>query len=63
LRNTPPDRFDLLTVLIAFAPVLARTLWSLCKPVTQVNLKRAGVLEIIYAMIFLGCLVLGFRAL
>ncbi len=49
-----------LFVLVAFAPVLARTLVSLFKPVTQVNLKRAGFLEIGYSIIFLVCLALSF---
>lgn len=49
-----------LFVLLAFAPVLARTLWSLFKPVTQVNLRRAGLMEIGYSIIFLVCLALSF---
>lgn len=52
-----------LFAFIAFAPVLARTLWSLFKPVTQVNLKRAGILEIIYSLIFLIFVALNFRVL
>jgi hypothetical protein len=51
-----------LFVLIAFAPVLARTFRSLFKPVTQVNLKRAGILEIIYSLLFLILIALGFRS-
>jgi hypothetical protein len=50
-----------LFALIAFAPVLARTFWSLIKPTTQVNLKRAGVLEIVYSLVFLFGVALGFR--
>ncbi len=49
-----------LFALIAFAPVLARTLWGLLKPATQVNLRRAGFLEIGYSIIFLVCLALSF---
>src|SRR6185436_17494989 len=52
-----------LFALIAFTPVLARTLWGLFKPATKVNLKRAGILEIIYSLIFLFFVVLNFRAL
>jgi len=52
-----------LFALIAFTPVLARTLWSLFKPATQVNLKRAGILEIIYSLIFLLFVALNFRLL
>jgi hypothetical protein len=51
-----------LFAVIAFAPVLARTAWSLFKPVTQVNLRRAGFLEIGYSIIFLVCLTLSFNA-
>ncbi|MBI1765857.1 MAG: YwiC-like family protein [Acidobacteria bacterium] len=51
-----------LFVLVAFAPVLARSLWSLFKPVTQVNLRRAGFMEIGYSIIFLVCLALSFSA-
>jgi hypothetical protein len=50
-----------LFALIAFGPVLGRTFWSLFKPVTQVNLKRAGILEIAYSLVFLCCLALSFR--
>lgn len=42
-----------LFLLIAFAPVLARTAWSLLKPSKQLNLKRIGIAEIIYSLIFL----------
>jgi hypothetical protein len=47
---------------IAFAPVLIRTFWGLFKPKTQVNLTRAGILEIAYSLVFLVCATLGFRA-
>lgn len=50
-----------LFVAIAFAPVLARSAWSLFKPATQVNFRRAGFLEIGYSLIFLTCLALSFR--
>jgi len=42
-----------LFLLIAFAPVLARTAWSLLKPSNQLNLKQIGIAEIIYSLIFL----------
>ena len=42
-----------LFLLIAFAPVLARTAWSLFKPSNQLNLKQIGIAEIIYSLIFL----------
>jgi hypothetical protein len=51
-----------LFALVAFAPVLIRTFWSLFKPKTQVNLTRAGILEIVYSLVFLICVTLGFRA-
>lgn len=48
--------------VIAFAPILARAFWSLFKPAGQVNLKRAGILEIVYAVVFLILVALSFRA-
>lgn len=50
-----------LFLLIAFAPVLARTAWSLFKPSSQLNLKRIGIAEIIYSLIFLIFTVVTFR--
>lgn len=49
--------------VIAFAPVLARAFWSLVKPTNQVNLKRAGMLELVYSIIFLAFITLNFRLL
>jgi hypothetical protein len=42
-----------LMALMAFAPVLARAFWRLLKPVRQINLMRAGLLEIAYSLTFL----------
>jgi hypothetical protein len=50
-----------LFALIAFAPVLGRSFWYLFKPSTQLNLKRIGVLEIVYSVVFLVFLTLTFR--
>jgi hypothetical protein len=50
-----------LFALIAFAPVLARTFWSLLKPADSLNLKRIGITEIIYSLIFLIFTTLTFR--
>lgn len=50
-----------LFVMIAFAPVLARTVWSLMKPAESLNLKRIGLTEIVYSLIFLIFTVLTFR--
>jgi hypothetical protein len=50
-----------LFVLIAFAPVMGRTLWSLLKPAESLNLKRIGVTEIVYSLIFLIFTTLTFR--
>lgn len=50
-----------LFALVAFAPVLARTFWRLVKPVRQVNLTRAGILEIVYSLIFLCGIWLSFH--
>jgi len=51
-----------LFALVAFAPVILRTFWGMFKPKTKVNLTRAGVLEIVYSLVFLVCAALGFRA-
>jgi hypothetical protein len=50
-----------LSVLIAFAPAMGRTFWSLMKPAQPVNLTRAGVLEIGYSLIFLIFVVFSFH--
>lgn len=50
-----------LFVLIAFAPVLGRTVWGLLKPAESLNLKRIGVTEIVYSVIFLIFTTLTFR--
>jgi hypothetical protein len=50
-----------LFVLIAFAPALLRTFWSLVKPARQVNLMRAGLMEIAYSLVFLVFIALSFR--
>ena len=50
-----------LFVLLAFAPVLARTCWSLLKPAPSLNLKRIGISEITYSLIFLLFTTLSFR--
>ena len=50
-----------LFALMAFAPVLARAFWRLLKPVRQVNLRRAGILEIVYSVVFLLGIALSYR--
>ena len=50
-----------LSVLIAFAPAMGRTFWSLVKPAQPVNLTRAGVLEVGYSLIFLIFVVFSFH--
>ena len=50
-----------LFALVAFAPVLARSFWQLLKPATGLNLRRIGVLEIIYSMVFLIFITLSLR--
>jgi hypothetical protein len=51
-----------LFAFIAFAPALVRTFWGMFKPKTKVNLMRAGILEIVYSLVFLICASLSFRA-
>jgi hypothetical protein len=50
-----------IVVLVAFLPVVARTLWALAKPAPRVSLARTGVLEILYSLVFLVCVSIGFR--
>lgn len=47
--------------LVAFAPVLARAFWSLARPTNKVNLKQAGLLELVYSIIFLIFITMNFR--
>ncbi|HZS10488.1 MAG TPA: YwiC-like family protein [Blastocatellia bacterium] len=53
-------RLHLFTV-IAFAPVMARTFLTLIRPPAQVNLKRAGLLELAWSLVFLVFTTLTFR--
>ena len=50
-----------LFILAAFSPVLIRSFWQLAKPANQTNLRRLGVLEIIYSLVFLVFITLTFR--
>lgn len=52
-----------LFVLIAFAPVLTRTVWSLVKPGQKLDLKRIGLAEIAYSVVFLVFMMLTFRSI
>jgi hypothetical protein len=55
VRPAPP------LVVLAFIPALARTAWRLARPVKKVNLKRIGVLEIVYSLFYAVFLVITFR--
>ena len=57
---TASDRLSLFA-LAAFAPALTRASWSLIKPIGQLNLKRLGMLEIVYSVVFLIFITLTFR--
>jgi hypothetical protein len=48
--------------LVAFAPVITRASWSLIKPGGHINLKRLGLFEIIYSLVFLIFITLSFRS-
>lgn len=48
--------------LIAFAPALARAAHGFIKPAQRLNLKRIGIAEIIYSLIFLVFTAMTFRA-
>ena len=39
--------------LIAFLPAILRAFYPLFRPVTELNLKQVGLLEIVYALLFL----------
>lgn len=50
-----------LSILVAFFPVLARSFWQLVKPAERINLRRIGMLEIVYSLVFLIFITLTFR--
>ena len=50
-----------LLAFIAFAPAIIRTFWGMFMPKSKVDLTRAGILEIVYSVIFMVCAALGFR--
>ncbi len=50
-----------LFILAAFSPVLVRSFWQLVRPANQINLRRIGVLELIYSIVFLIFITLTFR--
>jgi len=52
-----------LLVLLAFAPVLGRSFWHLAKPAERINLKRIGMTEIVYSLVFLVFITLTLRPL
>jgi hypothetical protein len=49
-------------LLAAFLPILARTTWSLLRPPVRLDLKRMGVLEIVYSLAFLFFAAIALRA-
>jgi hypothetical protein len=49
-----------LSILIAFLPVLARAFWQVANPAKKLNLRRVGVLELIYSLVFLIFITLTF---
>ena len=51
-----------LFALVAFSPVLARTFWQLAKPGGRISLRRVGLLEVVYSVIFLVFVAISFRA-
>ena len=48
--------------VLGFAPVIARAFWSLLRPAPRLNLKRIGVLEIVYSVVFLVFMTLTFKS-
>jgi len=49
-----------LFALVAFVPIITRAFWRLIKPATRLNLVRAGILEIVYSLVFLVFVALSF---
>ena len=45
----------------AFVPILTRSFWHLAKPVQKINLRRVGLLEMAYSLVFLIFTTLNFR--
>jgi YwiC-like protein len=52
-----------LYILAAFLPVLIRTVWELQRPSNQISLRRIGLLEIAYSLVFLLFITIGYRGL
>ncbi|HXG94570.1 MAG TPA: YwiC-like family protein [Blastocatellia bacterium] len=50
-----------LFAIAAFAPIFGRTFWFMTRPANQINLKRIGLLEIIFSVVFLVFITLTFR--
>ena len=48
--------------IAAFCPVLIRSFAQLIRPASRVNLRRAGILEIVYSLVFLFFITLTYRA-
>jgi hypothetical protein len=48
-------------LVLAFAPVLGRGLWGVLHPTLRLDLRRAGLLEIAYSLVFLTFTALAFR--
>jgi hypothetical protein len=49
-----------LFAVIAFAPALGRAFWHVLTPASHLNLRRVGVLEIVYSLVFLAFIALSF---
>jgi hypothetical protein len=52
-----------LFILAAFLPVLIRTIYELQRPSTQISLRRIGLWEIAYSVVFLVFVTIGYRGL
>jgi hypothetical protein len=47
---------------LGFVPVVVRASWALARPAPRLNLKRIGVMEIIYSAVFLVLMTLTFKS-
>jgi hypothetical protein len=48
-------------VVFAFAPIVVRAAWELARPGRKLNLKRTGILELVYSVAFTALISLSLR--
>ncbi|MCW5979962.1 MAG: YwiC-like family protein [Bryobacteraceae bacterium] len=58
LGVTASERFGV-WVPLAYAPVIARAFWELARPARTLSLRRIGILEIVYSIVFVALAAAG----